>query len=387
MFILYSLIKETSADESFTSFVAHRWGPVFLRPLEETAVTLHDKHPQRMMRDMLKMTHQIFEPIRMSREEGNLSRSVTTRAPATALNRRKAGMRASRDLKGASALVNGNGHVDLASTVPSIAVDGEAITGQAAATTATAATVQDGGSGVGTGSTAAPSGAKLQRRLGPSGAGRFSLTRGVSAPEMFSEVPSFKKKPAVDGTSGVEGDASTANGIPGLLNTTGLQHAAGGDKNSRSPLRQSVSAPNTNESIVEVEEEEDKEDGVSKSIPANATDDVPYNNIEATTETTTVTAPVTGGEGEGEQSTLTVLESIKDDNIEVSPTDTEATKVEDAPDWKAVSGAEFESTGRKLERRRKNRQSTLSNADQRSSLVVGELSAESVLQALQEEDK
>src|SRR5690606_5265667 len=88
------------ADDIFAAFLAHQWGPVFLRPIEETQVTMHDKHPQRMMRDMLKMTHQIFEPIRMSKEEGNLSRSVTTRAPPAHLARRKAGAgRASRDFK------------------------------------------------------------------------------------------------------------------------------------------------------------------------------------------------------------------------------------------------------------------------------------------------
>ncbi|KAI1315573.1 hypothetical protein EDD11_000648 [Mortierella claussenii] len=382
-----NLIKETSADDSFTTFIAHRWGPVILRPLEETAVTLHDKHPQRMMRDMLMMTHQIFEPIRMSREEGNLSRSVTTRAPATALSRRKAGgpLRASRDLKGASPLSNGNGHVDFVqatatTTVPSIAVDDQPVPNPA---------VQDGGSGVGVGSTATSGpgagGAKLQRRLGPS-AGRFNLTRGVSAPEMFSEVPSFKKKPALNGMNGAEGNV--AEGVddqtqadedaqaPGLLNTTGLKNAAGGDRNSRSPLRQSIVASSTSEDIAEEPEEEDNEDN-STLTPAAA-------SINASSAV------------EGDHNSHVELELDQDENATVAGdaapaagTENDAAKADDAVDWKAVSGPEFEATGRKLERRRKNRQSALSTnggSGSDNSLNVSGLSAESVLQALREEE-
>ncbi|KAF9158593.1 hypothetical protein BGX20_003328 [Mortierella sp. AD010] len=342
------LIKETSADESFTSFVAHRWGPVFLRPLEETAVTLHDKHPQRMMRDMLKMTHQIFEPIRMQREDGNLSRS-TTRV-SVGPRPRKDGPRVSRDLKGNYIHMNGNGHVDLAQAkpaVPVIALEGKP-TGVPAA--------QDGGSGVGVGTPAgagsAPGGAKLQRRFGPNG-GRFNLTRGVSAPEMFSEVPA-KKKPAPNGANGAEGSAADGSNqegdaVPGLLNTKGLLPTAGG---SRSPLRRSIIASTTADDIAETAEEKVNEDSEAK--------------------------------------TDTQVQEEQKTNIEPEPTKAEEQASAEGPaDWKAVSGAEFEATGRKLERRRKNRQSALTNsggAGPDSSLNLGELSAESVLQALREED-
>ncbi|KAI8597222.1 hypothetical protein EDD21DRAFT_223592 [Dissophora ornata] len=353
-----NLIKETSADDSFTTFIAHRWGPVFLRPLEETAVTMHDKHPQRMMRDMLKMTHQIFEPIRMSREEGNLSRSVTTRSPAAALGRRKPGgplNRVSRDLKGSSPLSNGNSHLELthgavgaiAGGVPSIAVEGEPVPEQAAA--------QDGGSGVGVGSAPGPGGpglgAKLQRRLGPSSRS-YNLMRGVSAPEMFSEVPSFKKKAAANEAGDSEGGE---NQTPGLLNTTGLKHAAGGEKSSRSPLRQSIVSSSD---IAEGEEGPDEED----------------NKTDAPAAETTTT----------EQNTPTELGPVKSE--EVTSPDLEEEKT---ADWKPVSGQEFEASGRKLERRRKNRQSSLGangSGGSDNALDVSGLSAESVLQALQEED-
>ncbi|KAG0010510.1 hypothetical protein BGZ80_001425 [Entomortierella chlamydospora] len=333
------LIKETSADDSFTSFVAHRWGPVFLRPLEETAVTLHDKHPQRMMRDMLKMTHQIFEPIRMQREDGNLSRS-TTRVSAGP-RPRKDGPRVSRELKGNYIHMNGNGHVDMAQAtahgkpaVPVIALEGKP-TGAPAA--------QDGGSGVGVGT---PAGAG-------SAPGRFNLTRGVSAPEMFSEVPA-KKKSVPNGANGAEGSAADGSNqegdaSPGLLNTKGLLPTAGG---SRSPLRRSIIASTTADDIAETAEEKINEDSEAK--------------------------------------TDTQVQEEQKTNVEPEPTKAEEqASVEGSADWKAVSGAEFESTGRKLERRRKNRQSALTNsvgAGPDSSLNLGELSAESVLQALREED-
>ncbi|KAF9205405.1 hypothetical protein BGZ49_004086 [Haplosporangium sp. Z 27] len=337
------LIKETSADDSFTSFVAHRWGPVFLRPLEETAVTLHDKHPQRMMRDMLKMTHQIFEPIRMQREDGNLSRS-TTRVSAHPRQRKDGPSRLSRDLKGSSPLSNGNGHVGLAqvaahnqAALPAVAVEGS-----------TAAVTQDGGSGVGVGSATgapAPGGAKLARRFGPNGA-RFNLTRGVSAPEMFSEVP-LKKKPAVNGEGGEESTAE-APAAPGLLNTKGLLPAAGGDKGGRSPLRRSI-VSTTIDDIAEGVEEKDEED--KANVEETATD------VQIKVEEAQEPAEEVTKDGDEDQST---------------------------GDWKPVSGAEFEASGRKLERRRKNRQSGLSS-NSPSSDVSG-LSAESVLQALREED-
>ncbi|KAF9969529.1 hypothetical protein BGZ65_011854, partial [Modicella reniformis] len=287
---LSNLIKETSADDAFTTFIAHRWGPVFLRPPEETAVTMHDKHPQRMMRDMLKMTHQIFEPIRMSREEGNLTRSVTSRAPAGGLGRRRGGPlnRLSREIKVFSQSSNGNGHVDLAQTtghsgVPSIAIISEPDRGHAA---------PDGGSGVGVGSSPAAGagsgagsgagGAKLQRRLGPS-TGRFSLSRGVSAPEMFTEAPAFKRRAGAangaEGSSAPVSDGQSQEGnenpTPGLLNTTGLKHSAGGEKNSRSPLRQSIMATSTSDDVSEEEDEgtekvEEKADSTSDTVTATS---------------------------------------------------------------------------------------------------------------------
>ncbi|KAG0363380.1 hypothetical protein BC939DRAFT_464893 [Gamsiella multidivaricata] len=364
-----NLIKETSADDTFATFIAHRWGPVFLRPLEETAVTLHDKHPQRMMRDMLKMTHQIFEPIRMSREEGNLSRSVTTRAPASALGRRRGGPlnRVSRDLKGASLLSNGNGHVDLAAAtagVPLIAVGGEPLKEQDA----------ESGVGVGSGPKAAgtagasglKAGAHLQRRLG---GGKFSLARGVSAPEMFVGVVSKKKAvangaEAADGAEGQDGETQTQT--PGLLNTTGLTHAAGGEKSSRSPLRMSISHADDTVEDVGTEEKKDKED----SAAVDETQQNTHVELEPIKDEETTTSPAT---------------ALASDEAGASATTPEE---ENQGDWKAVSGTEFEASGRKLERRRKNRVSALSptGTNSGSSDALNGLSAESVLQALREED-
>ncbi|KAG0019756.1 hypothetical protein BGZ81_009611, partial [Podila clonocystis] len=363
-----NLIKETTADDSFTTFVSHRWGPVFLRPLEETAVTMHDKHPQRMMRDMLKMTHSIFEPIRMSREEGNLSRSVTTRAPAN-ISRRKGPLRNSRDAKGSPL---GSGHVDALAEVgkgpvPSIAVEGQPAEG--------APQARPDGSGVGVGS-GPIGGAKLQRRLGPS-ANRYALARGVSAPEMFSEIASFKKKTAVVG----DANGSEQQGAPGLLNTTGLAVAAGGEKSSRSPLRQSSTMPTTTEE----DNEEDEEDQEAK-VEFLPVDDAP-------TVPTTTTNGDTNGDTEVPEATEEATTSVPEPEANGEATKdapngdaSEEAPVEESPvesetgEWKAVSGAEFESSGKKLERRRKNRVSGTSQAN----LDVG-LSAESVLQALREE--
>ncbi|KAF9951004.1 hypothetical protein BGZ70_001152 [Mortierella alpina] len=386
-----ALIKETSADDSFTNFVAHRWGPVFLRPLEETAVTLHDKHPQRMMRDMLKMTLQIFEPIKMSREEGQLSRSVTTRAPATQLGRRKNGPLHPRGGKGfahgpSAQMANGHGPTaESGAAVPAIAVEGVVAAENGAA--------PDAGTGVGRGSGPAAAGAggkpadKLpQRRLGPSSA-RFNLTRGVSAPEVFSEVPLFKKKFALNAANGAAGataeetgDGAQASGS-GLLTTTGLTVAAGGEKSSRSPLRQSMmSSSTTPDDIAEEEEEEDKEDATSLETPvASETADADV-AVAAAEDVPAIDAPakdveVTATEASGEASTDETL--VQD---------------EAAADWKPVSTLEFEASGgRKIERRRKNRQSGLVNngggSGSDASMNIDGLSAESVLQALQEERK
>ncbi|KAF9565332.1 hypothetical protein EC968_004169 [Mortierella alpina] len=386
-----ALIKETSADDSFTNFVAHRWGPVFLRPLEETAVTLHDKHPQRMMRDMLKMTLQIFEPIKMSREEGQLSRSVTTRAPATQLGRRKNGPLHPRGGKGfangpSAQMANGHGPTAEAGAVPAIAVEGVVALENGA--------TPDAGSGVGRGSgPAAVAGGKPadklpQRRLGPSSA-RFNLTRGVSAPEVFSEVPLFKKKFAQNAANGAAGaageeagDGAQASGS-GLLNTTGLTVAAGGEKSSRSPLRQSMmSSSTTPDDIAEEEEEEDKEDVATAEAPVVA-------------ETVDADAAVAAAAVEDAP---TVDASVKDVQVTVTEPNGEASteetlvQEEAAADWKPVSTLEFEASGgRKIERRRKNRQSGLVNngggSGSETSMNIDGLSAESVLQALQEESK
>ncbi|KAG0198645.1 hypothetical protein BGX33_012201, partial [Mortierella sp. NVP41] len=369
-----NLIKETSADETFTNYIAHRWGPVFLRPIEETAVTMHDKHPQRMMRDMLKMTHQIFEPIRMSREEGNLSRSSTTRAPATQLNRRKAPLRHSRDLKGGtSPLANGNGHA--APGVPTIALEGQAVPENAAAAPAAA----DNGTGVGVGSGpgAAP-GAKLQRRPPPA---RFNLTRYVSAPEMFSEQSTLKKKPLPNG--GAENKENGENQAPGMLTTSGLKPAAGGDKSSRSPLRQSVMA------VEETAEEEDEEDTAAanaKAAEAAETAEV-AEAVEAAEATETGSdATVVAPEQDVQVVATTEPESAAAEAVAVTSVEGGASE---SQEWKAVSGTEFEASGRKLERRRKNRQSSLgpngAAAAAESALNANDLSAESVLQALREE--
>ncbi|KAG0249270.1 hypothetical protein BG011_009451 [Mortierella polycephala] len=276
------LIKETGADESFTSFIAHRWGPVFLRPLEETAVTMHDKHPQRMMRDMIKMTLQIFEPIKMSREEGQLNRSVTTRAPATQLNRRKNGPLRSSKL-GLASMMNNQG------------VGGHA-------------NGQTDGSG----------------------------------------VPSI----SLDGTTMSE------NGAP--------DHGSG---SSRSPLRQSLIANST--------------------TPEDITEEADNENTDTPTSDVADTPVLV----EDIQATHVELEPVENDTpVAEEPSQDSTTEVpaqEATTDFRPVSTIEFENSGRKLERRRKNRQSALSNtggSGSDGSPNVGSLSAESVLQALREEE-
>lgn len=309
----------------------------------------------------------------MSREEGNLSRSVTTRAPAN-ISRRKGPLRNSRDAKGSPLAP---GHVDALAEVgkgpvPSIAVEGQ----PEGATQA-----RPDGSGVGVGS-GPIGGAKLQRRLGPSN--RYALARGVSAPEMFSEIASFRKKTAIpngDANGTEQGDA------PGLLNTTGLKVAAGGEKSSKSPLRQSIMA-----TAEEEENEEDEEDQEAK-VDLLPVDEVPTTNgtetdtkaaLEASEEVTTSVEVTTSeeattlpnGEANGE-----VPNGAPNGDAPVEEVPVEEAPVEsESGEWKAVSGAEFESSGKKLERRRKNRVSGTSQAN----LDVG-LSAESVLQALREE--
>ncbi|KAF9907471.1 hypothetical protein EC991_010936 [Linnemannia zychae] len=372
-----NLIKETSADENFTMYIAHRWGPVFLRPIEETAVTLHDKHPQRMMRDMLKMTHQIFEPIRMSREEGNLSRSVTTRAPATHLGRnRKGPVRHSRDLKSTPVSPVSNGHAGPG--LPSIAVEGQAVSENAVV-----AAAPDNGSGVGVGSgNGTPP--KLQRRPPPS---RFNLTRYVSAPEMFSEQSALKKKPLLNGTANGTAGENKEDGegqTPGMLTTTGLKPAAGGDKNSRSPLRQSVMAV---EESPEEEDEEDTAEANAKAAAANGTPNGVNGVHDDTASPTEAEAPLVASVITPEQDMQSVA------TAEPESTTAEAVAVStssggESQEWKAVSGQEFEASasGRKLERRRKNRQSSLGpNGSTPASVEANGLSAESVLQALREE--
>ncbi|KAG0219709.1 hypothetical protein BGX31_011236 [Mortierella sp. GBA43] len=387
------LIRETEADDTFMTFIAHRWGPVLLRPPEETAVTMHDKHPQRMMRDMLRMTNQIFEPIRMSREEGNLSRSTTTRPVTGGLGRRRGGplTRGSREIKGA-AIPAALGIIEADESIhhgaPAINVTSDEPT-----------TPPDAGSGVGVGTPSAappgaPGGPKGQRhRLGPS-ANRFVITRGVSAPEMFSEVPAFKKKAAAiaaaaaAANAGEGGDANKEGAGSenlSLLNTSALKQPAGGDKSSRSPLRQSLSVPSTEE-----QEEEEEEEGKEES-PTTATE-----------ETAAAATKMAGSEahdhhhhqGEEQESHIEIVPTRDEDTPTTTVSETSSITVsevaqEESGDWKAVTGAEFEATGRKLERRRKNRQSALSTQSNGSdkTLDMSELSAESVLQALREEDK
>ena len=339
-------------------------------------MTLHDKHPQRMMRDMLKMTHQIFEPIRMSREEGNLSRSVTTRAPATHLGRnRKGAVRHSRDLKSSPVSPTSNDHAGPG--VPSIAVEGQTIPENAIAAAVVAAA--DNGSGVG----ATP---KLVRRPPPS---RFNLTRYVSAPEMFSEQSTSKKKPLLNGTGGANGTAENGDAqTPGLLNTTGLKPAAGGDKSIRSPLRQSVMA------VEETPEEEDEEDtAIANTMAAEAaavaaaaaTPEIEA-KVEAEAEVTSpaVESVVAAPEQDVQAVATAELESTAAEAVAVSTN----SSGELPQEWKAVTGQEFEASGRKLERRRKSRQSSLGPNGTAANGVTPDtngLSAESVLQALREE--
>lgn len=344
-------------------------------------MTLHDKHPQRMMRDMLKMTHQIFEPIRMSREEGNLSRSVTTRAPAAHLGRnRKGAVRHSRDLKSSPVSPTSNGQTGPG--VPSIAVEGQTIPENAiVSAVAAAAAAADNGSGVG----ASPP--KLARRPPPS---RFNLTRYVSAPEMFSEQSTLKKKPLLNGTSGANGTAEgKENGdgqTPGLLNTSGLKPAAGGDKSSRSPLRQSVMA------VEETPEEEDEEDtAIANAIAAEAAA-TPSPEVEAEAEAEAeveVTSPVVvESEVAPEQDVQAVATAEPESTTAEAVAVSTNSSGEQPQEWKAVSGQEFEASGRKLERRRKNRQSSLGPNGTPANGVTPDtnsLSAESVLQALREE--
>ncbi|KAF9973619.1 hypothetical protein BGZ73_003141 [Actinomortierella ambigua] len=392
-----SLIKETSAEEAFVATMAQRWGPVILRPLEETAVTMHDKHPQRLMRDLLKMTHSIFEPIRMSREEGNLSRSVTTRQPAN-LKGRKGAIRASRDGKAPGGIGFGEAaHHDpgpRANGAGGAAAAGATspTRGTAAAPGATGAPADNAnGAGVGQGTPA-----KLQRRLGPS---RYALARGISAPEMFSQVPAMKKKveaakadAAKDGNGNGEAGA-TPSGL-GLLTTKGgLLPPAGGDRSSRSPLRQSVVPEAT------AEEEEDEEDAKKSpqqtDSPGATTEEPGSSSAAASTVSTTVEEENDSSVHQGVSPEVVVqaasesVESAQDDAVTQQQhvaqaseeTLTQGNGGAEEEEMKTLSEG-LEPSVKKLERRSRVRQSRHAGSND---ALMANLTPEQMLQNLQNE--
>ncbi|KAF9167823.1 hypothetical protein DFQ26_003017 [Actinomortierella ambigua] len=427
-----SLIKETNADEAFASTMAQRWGPVILRPLEETAVTMHDKHPPRLLRDLFKMTHTIFEPIRMSREEGNLSRSVTTRQPAN-LKGRKGAIRASRDGKGGigfggvevlsqGAAAAGAGMVGM--RVNGVVVGGPGVAGTtsaapagapgaaAVAGTSAGAPAADNANGAGVGQ-GTP--AKLQRRLGPS---RYALARGISAPEMFSQVPAMKKKADAakangegggGGESGANGETGGASTTPaasssgmglGLLTTKGgLLPPAGGDRSMRSPLRQSIVPEAT------AEEEEDEEDGkksptgspvattTTTTTGEEVEERVSPSTAESTISTTVEEEEAAGANAVVETPSVNVVPEQQQQHVAQPSEDTLAPSSEGSQEQAEGAVAEDEemkalteglepSASKKLERRSRVRQSRNVGS---SDALVANLTPEQMLQNLQNE--
>ncbi|KAI9593695.1 hypothetical protein BDF19DRAFT_157759 [Syncephalis fuscata] len=85
---LYNLALSTSADDEYLASLGMSLGPSFLRPEHMTRVNFHDRHPQRLVRDLITAFRLIFSPTHrhsiVSLSEYNLNRDsqdLSTLAP------------------------------------------------------------------------------------------------------------------------------------------------------------------------------------------------------------------------------------------------------------------------------------------------------------------
>ncbi|CAG8807759.1 11611_t:CDS:2, partial [Dentiscutata erythropus] len=58
---LHRLVKSTNADDKYITALSQTFGLILLRPQTETSVFLHDKHPQRLVKDLIVHYETIFK--------------------------------------------------------------------------------------------------------------------------------------------------------------------------------------------------------------------------------------------------------------------------------------------------------------------------------------
>ncbi|RIB26485.1 hypothetical protein C2G38_2163220 [Gigaspora rosea] len=58
---LHRIVKSTNADDEYTTSLSQNFGLILLRPQTETSVFLHDKHPQRLVKDLIVHYETIFK--------------------------------------------------------------------------------------------------------------------------------------------------------------------------------------------------------------------------------------------------------------------------------------------------------------------------------------
>ena len=94
------LIELTSADEPYVSALANTLAPCILRPRTDTAVTMHEKHAYRLIRDLFAHKEEIFGELKRAStlshtpSGGNASNSARMRAISTDESNRRANMEA-----------------------------------------------------------------------------------------------------------------------------------------------------------------------------------------------------------------------------------------------------------------------------------------------------
>ena len=82
------LIELTSADETFVSTLAQSLAPCVLRPRADSALTMHDRHPYRLVRDLLDHKEAIFGELKRASSHNinagpSAANSARNRAPSS----------------------------------------------------------------------------------------------------------------------------------------------------------------------------------------------------------------------------------------------------------------------------------------------------------------
>lgn len=94
------LIELTSADEPYVSDLANNLAPCILRPRTDTAITMHEKHSYRLIRDLFAHKEEIFGELKRAStlshtpSGGNASNAARVRAISTDESNRRANMEA-----------------------------------------------------------------------------------------------------------------------------------------------------------------------------------------------------------------------------------------------------------------------------------------------------